>query len=305
MDLQLLVAFALRPRRGMALVLPTLLVVALVGCGHRRSTMRPVYVGPAPCPTTAEPGGVVPGTGAPTVIEPAQPAGIPPASATVTPPVPSGAEEPGLSPNSSRTPPAQGPELNAPSGALDRGRRTASAGVRQASLRERLRPFVNDPEDLFLPPKADRPWKYVVLHHSARAAGSYDQIDREHRKVLGWDGCGYHFVIGNGTGSPDGQIEVARRWSEQKHGIHCRNGKHPDVNEYGIGVCLVGDLDSGEPTPRQVAAARALVAYLSDRYAIPAARMESHAHLASTPTSCPGKHFPAQAILGSHNLALR
>jgi len=160
-------------------------------------------------------------------------------------------------------------------------------------------PYTNNPDDLFAPPKADRPWKYVVLHHSATPSGSYGEIDREHRKRLGWDGCGYHFVIGNGTGSPDGQIEVASRWTNQKHGVHCSNGKNPDVSEYGIGVCLVGNLDDTPPTPRQIAAAQTLVAYLGARYKIPADHVGTHALLASTPTACPGRHFPTQAILGS------
>ena len=107
-----------------------------------------------------------------------------------------------------------------------------------------------------------------MLHHSASAAGNYDEIDREHRKLLGYDGCGYHFVIGNGTGSGDGQIEVAQRWISQKQGVHCRNARSHDVDEYGIGICLVGDLDQQPPTPRQVAATQALVAYLSRRYRI-------------------------------------
>jgi hypothetical protein len=172
-------------------------------------------------------------------------------------------------------------------------------------LRDRVGPFVNDPEGLFAPPKADRPWKYIVLHHSASPSGGYNSIDREHRKRLGWDGCGYHFVIGNGTETPDGRIEVAQRWVNQKLGVHCRDGKSPDVSEYGIGICLVGDLESSPPTPRQVAAARALVAYLGDRYRIAPGRTETHAHLAASPTPCPGRLFPAQAILGTKGLALR
>jgi N-acetyl-anhydromuramyl-L-alanine amidase AmpD len=164
---------------------------------------------------------------------------------------------------------------------------------------------VNDPNDLFLPPKADRPWKYIVLHHSAHASGSYAQIDREHRHVQGWDGCGYHFVIGNGSQSPDGQIEVAQRWSDQKPGAHCRNGKTPDMNDYGIGICLIGNFDEAPPSPRQIEAARALVSYLRDRYAIPTDHVGTHAVLASGPTACPGKQFPTSAILGTRNLAQR
>jgi N-acetyl-anhydromuramyl-L-alanine amidase AmpD len=153
--------------------------------------------------------------------------------------------------------------------------------------------------ELFYPSKADRPWKYIVLHHSAGATGSYDQIDREHRKILGYDGCGYHFVIGNGTGSEDGQIEVAQRWVNQKHGVHCRNAKNADIDEYGIGICFVGDLDKEPPTARQVAAAKALIGYLSTRYRITRSHVETHAHLAATPTVCPGRHFRLEALVAS------
>jgi len=174
-----------------------------------------------------------------------------------------------------------------------------SKRVRRASLGERLRPFVDDSSanELIYPNKADRPWRYIVLHHSAAASGNYDQIDAEHRKILGFDGCGYHFVIGNGTGSGDGQIEVAARWTNQKQGVHCRNARTHDVDEYGIGICLVGDFDQQQPTQRQIAAAQALIAYLSQRYAIAQSQVETHAQLAATKTVCPGKYFPTKTIL--------
>ena len=175
----------------------------------------------------------------------------------------------------------------------------APSRVRRASLSEQLKPFLDDSSanELIYPNKADRPWRYIVLHHSAAASGNYDQIDAEHRKILGIDGCGYHFVIGNGNGSGDGQIEVAQRWTNQKQGVHCRNARTHDVDEYGIGICLVGDLDKEPPTPRQIAAAKALVAHLSSRYNIAQARVQTHAHLAATKTVCPGRHFPNDEIL--------
>lgn len=178
------------------------------------------------------------------------------------------------------------------------GRSGRAAGAGPAS---RLEPFIagTNSSELFYPNKADRPWRYIVLHHSASTAGNYDEIDREHRKLLGYDGCGYHFVIGNGNGSRDGQIEVAQRWNQQKQGVHCRNARSHDVDEYGIGICLVGDLDQQPPTPRQVAATQALVAYLSQRYRIEPARVTTHAHLAASPTVCPGKYFPTTILAGT------
>jgi N-acetyl-anhydromuramyl-L-alanine amidase AmpD len=159
--------------------------------------------------------------------------------------------------------------------------------------------FVNDPADLFTPPRADRQWRYIVMHHSAHDTGSFAQIDRDHRERLGTAGCGYHFVVGNGSQSPDGQIEVATRWSEQKAGQHCRDSKLPEINEYGIGICLIGDLDNGQPSERQVAATRALVTYLQDRYGIPKENVVTHDRASRTATSCPGRNFPSQAVLAT------
>jgi len=338
--------FALRARRAAVLLLPAVVIATAVGCnGHRRSSMRPVYLRPsAPCPsgncggggvvvpsapssltpapsTTAEPALIEPGSSAgASVSEAPAPLTSSPSTRSDSPPPVSGPslqgpiDEPGLEPASAEeerrptaSPAPKDPNVNRGAGSLtpgaslknSSGRRTTTGRLRQASAAERLTPFVNDPDDLFSPPKADRPWKYIVLHHSANATGGYDSIDKEHRSRLGWQGCGYHFVIGNGTESPDGQIEVARRWAEQKHGVHCRDGKNPDVNEYGIGICLVGDLEKSPPTERQIAAARALVEYLGERYHIAADRTETHAHVAASPTSCPGRLFPTQTILGS------
>lgn len=314
-----------RLRRGWVLWLPATAVLAFAGCGHKREAMRPVIMTPAPaaavpCPTPSEtvvdePSAAVSDEPSAVVAPPAGGLSTPerdssanPASTSPPRPAPAREEPPYLKPNepskgsSSKPPQLDGPETRASKRVPAR---EVNGGGRQSGLRQTLRSYVNDPDDLFSPPKADRPWKYVVLHHSSKPSGNYEQIDREHRKVLGWDGCGYHFVIGNGTDSPDGQIEVARRWSEQKNGVHCRNGKTPEVNEYGIGICLIGDLDDAPPTAKQIAAARALVAYLSERYQIPTSRVETHAHLANSPTICPGKYFPSEQILASSGVVQR
>ena len=314
----------LRPYRLAILCLSAVLIVPATGCNHRRSSMRPVYPGPG-LPASVGSSAVI--TESPSNFPTPSSTEADPGDAQLLPANPQGDRDPFVRPSRSTSPPAadaidepdykvppsinldrvpkaniKGPELNGPSASRATGLR-ASNKTRQISLRDRVRPFVNDPDDLFQPPKADRSWKYVVVHHSANATGSYDQIDREHRKIQGWDGCGYHFVIGNGSDSPDGQIEVARRWANQKHGLHCRNGKNPEVNEYGIGICLIGNLDDAPPTPKQVAAAKALVAYLADRYEIPTDAVGTHAELAGSPTACPGKHFPEEQIFGSKHLA--
>ena len=300
------------------------------GCAHRRAAMRPVYVTPAPvavpAAVTPEPA-LVPAPAPAPAVEPAPtiirrnettivPApSLAPSGGSVSPPAPTEIAPPAKSVGSGNgsTPseaPAGEPSLDlnklpppdalpqAPSaGPTSRRNSLEAAPVRSASLRSNVTTFVNDPDDLFEPPKADRRWCYIVVHHSASATGSYASIDKLHKERLGTDGCGYHFVIGNGSESPDGQIEVTRRWAEQKGGAHCRDAVSPDVNDYGIGICLVGNFDEKGPTPRQLAATKALVAYLSDRYAIATDHVGVHARFASKPTDCPGKIFALQTVL--------
>lgn len=327
-------ATAVRAGRWKKAIVPGLVLLTLAGCNHRRQSMRPVYVAP-PAAVDCAPGtDCAPGSSTITAEPGMSESGIsstpdagqlipaPSKSRIDSPPASSVPDEPGLSPTSkSKSNSNKGSgsiksnsneiELTVPSGASynDRSKRssrqTGASRARSASLQGLLRPFVVEPGDLFQPPKADRPWKYVVVHHSAHNEGGLDQIDREHRQVLGWEGCGYHFVIGNGTGSPDGQIEIAQRWLDQKQGAHCRDGKFSDLNEYGIGICLVGDFDDSEPTPKQLEAAKALVAYLSDRYDIRSDRMGTHAQLSNSNTSCPGKNLQPSAIFGTKPVASR
>ncbi|MBV8780617.1 MAG: N-acetylmuramoyl-L-alanine amidase, partial [Phycisphaerae bacterium] len=100
-----------------------------------------------------------------------------------------------------------------------------------------------------------------------------------------WDELGYHFVIGNGSGSGDGQVEVGPRWPIQKHGAHA---KTPDnrYNDYGIGICLVGNFMETNPTPAQMHSLAKLVAFLEERYRIPSDSVIRHKD--TKPTDCPG-----------------
>jgi hypothetical protein len=106
-------------------------------------------------------------------------------------------------------------------------------------------------------------------------------------KAKGWDELGYHFVIGNGTDTSDGQTEVGPRWPKQKWGAHA---KTPDnrFNKYGIGICLVGNFDNERPTKAQVQSLSHLVAYLMKTYKIPADRVIGHGDTKAT--DCPGKN---------------
>jgi len=131
-----------------------------------------------------------------------------------------------------------------------------------------------------------RPWKWIVIHHSATAVGGARRFDQMH-KDKGWDELGYHFVIGNGSDTKDGQIEVGPRWPKQKWGAHA---KTPDnqFNDFGIGICLVGNFETGRPTTAQLRSTARLVAYLMRTYNIPPDRILGHQDTGRA-TDCPGR----------------
>lgn len=137
------------------------------------------------------------------------------------------------------------------------------------------------------PEALPRPWRWIVIHHSASESGSAATFDQWHR-ARGWDELGYHFVITNGRGGDDGSVEVGGRWTKQKWGAHC---KTPDnrYNDFGVGICLVGDFRKGQPTVAQLASLRRLTGFLADRYGIDPGSVIGHRDAPGTATACPGE----------------
>lgn len=140
------------------------------------------------------------------------------------------------------------------------------------------------------PPVAQRPWRYIVVHHSATATGSAAAFDAMHR-AKGWNGLGYDFVIDNGHGGPDGAVEVGPRWTRQEQGAHTGSTPQNEYNNYGIGICLVGDLTDQMPTPAQLASLNRLLRYLMDRYHIAPDNVIGHREAPNAATECPGNAF--------------
>ncbi|MEI6231649.1 MAG: peptidoglycan recognition family protein [Planctomycetota bacterium] len=139
-----------------------------------------------------------------------------------------------------------------------------------------------------------RRWRYIVIHHSGGNTGSAQSFDAYHRETKGWQSLGYHFVIGNGKGQADGKIAPGPRWYGQQTGAHAHSAEH---NEFGIGICLVGNFDALNPTTPQWQALIDLVKRLSVRYSIPARNIVGHSQIRmGGTTACPGKNFNVQAL---------
>lgn len=132
-------------------------------------------------------------------------------------------------------------------------------------------------------------WTSIVIHDSGNTSGSPETIAKDHEDQ-GLRGLGYHFVIANGRGAPDGQVHVGYRWDQQAAGAHTAGPNADLYNRTAIGICLVGDGDRRGFSDTQLARVTELVRTLCDEFGIPPERVYLNRDVA--PTSSPGRLFP-------------
>ena len=147
-------------------------------------------------------------------------------------------------------------------------------------------------------------WRYLVIHHTAIPFGSLKDVD-ESQRDKGWElGCGYHFVIGNGTRSADGLIEVGPRWQQQAIGAHTRLSpeyarrsrvQENYYNKHGIGIALIGNFEERKPTERQMASLAKLVKFLMTTCDIDVRHIVGQGDVDQT--KCPGRYFSMDALI--------
>jgi len=138
-------------------------------------------------------------------------------------------------------------------------------------------------------------WRYIVVHNSGTRQGNAKAFDYYHLHVRKMpNGLAYHFVIGNGTSTGDGEIEIGNRWKRQINGGHV----HSDyLNNIALGICLVGDFNRDTPSKNQLEACDELIRYLRQRVGKingQQAIVKPHREINPPrwPTDCPGAHFP-------------
>lgn len=136
-------------------------------------------------------------------------------------------------------------------------------------------------------------WKRIVVHHSAIKYGNAAIYDRAHRQRRMKNGLAYHFVIGNGIDSGDGEIEIGPRWKKQLLGGHVKSYQ---INLTAIGICLVGNFEATHPTKRQLKAFTQLMDWLRSDVVPRAKQFAGHRDLKGEQTICPGKNFPLAAM---------
>jgi len=127
----------------------------------------------------------------------------------------------------------------------------------------------------------------IVVHHSDSDQGNVEIFRRYHVGHNGWDDIGYHYVVCNGRGGDDGEIQTGRQESLQ--GAHA--GKSGiNRNAISVGVCLVG---KGNFTTKQKAALLLMLVELCRKYDI----VPSTDTIQSHHGDCPGKNLGLDAII--------
>jgi hypothetical protein len=150
------------------------------------------------------------------------------------------------------------------------------------------------------PVKRNR-WRYIVVHNSGTRQGSAKAFHYYHLRVRKMpNGLAYHFVIGNGSSTGDGQIEIGSRWTRQINGGHV----HSDyLNNIALGICLVGDYNRDTPTKKQLEALDELIRYLRKRVGkvdgkVSIVKAHRDINPPRWPTDCPGNKFPYRWLYG-------
>ena len=136
------------------------------------------------------------------------------------------------------------------------------------------------------------PWRWIVIHHSGFHSGDTAGIDASHVRDRGWEGIGYHFVIGNGQPMPRGRVEATWRWKQQYHGAHAGPGpQQAPYNQDGIGICVIGDYDHETMDPLVEERLVELCALLIEHVpGLTPARIIGHRDVPGKATDCPGRN---------------
>jgi len=129
-------------------------------------------------------------------------------------------------------------------------------------------------------------WKYIYIHHSNTPSGNALTIGQA------TGGLGDHFVIGNGDGCDDGEIQIGQRWNQQLSALPPAGANK--IDDACISICMVGDFDHTVPTPTQIRRITQLVSALQGQLHIPA----DSVLLVDSPKSPAGvgKYFPKSAL---------
>ena len=129
-------------------------------------------------------------------------------------------------------------------------------------------------------------WKYIYIHHSRSTTSASQTLSQPNGELSD------HFVIGNGDGLADGEVQMGQRWEQQQSAAAPTRGTQ--IDPACISICVVGDFDNARPTPTQLRRLSQLVNTIQAHYRIPL----NDVAVADQPKSVAGigRFFPVTAF---------
>jgi len=113
--------------------------------------------------------------------------------------------------------------------------------------------------------QAPERWRRIEIYYSGTRAGNIEQL-ASLSGLASPEDINCHFVICNGLGGNDGQIQPTEKWQQQWSII-------PGRTWYGNGqtirICIIADSNTAHPTNSQIKWVRVLIEALTKRFAIP------------------------------------
>jgi N-acetyl-anhydromuramyl-L-alanine amidase AmpD len=122
----------------------------------------------------------------------------------------------------------------------------------------------------------------IVVHHSATRQGDARAFARYHIENNGWPGIGYHYILD----------KSGRCYKCQPANVVSYHAS--GYNSCSIGVCMVGDFDSEQPTQAQLDALVELCRELVRAYGI--RQVVGHREVPGTHKTCPGRNVDMESI---------
>ncbi len=166
-----------------------------------------------------------------------------------------------------------------------------TTNVQNGLLLTTLSPIEERPavDPVFATVGASPKWSSIVIHHLGQPAGDLETIDRNHRNA-GLHSLGFHFIIGNGNGLGDGDVQMGNRWHAQSSAAKPKDIQQVNWSDGIISICLIGNGNRRPFTEQQTLHLSHLVQRLQQELSIPADQVFLESELGGQANS-PGEFF--------------
>ena len=116
-------------------------------------------------------------------------------------------------------------------------------------------------------PRRWRRWSQIEIDYSGTESGNIEQL-ASLSNADSPEHVNYHFIICNGNGGRDGQIQATEKWERQSSGLPLVGTVDETTTDQTIYICVIADGEVVPQTDFQIKRTEALVEELSRKFNI-------------------------------------